>query len=134
MYLPADELHTHLRLESITAITRNDPALAQSAIDGAIAEAKGYLARFDTNAIFEATATQRNELLLIFVKDIAAWHLINIVNPNIDIKLRKDRYERAIAWLKDVQRGHVEPDLPPAPDKDPSLTRFGSQPKNAYDW
>lgn len=134
MYLQQHELHTHLRLESITAITRDDPALAESAIDGAIAEAKGYLARYDTDAIFQATGNQRNQLLLIFVKDIAAWHLINIVNPNIDLKLRKERYERAIAWLKDVQRGNVEPDLPQAPDKDPSLTRYGSQPKNTYDW
>lgn len=134
MYLSAEELRTHLRLENIAAITRNDPALAQSAIDGAISEAKGYLTRFDTQAIFQTSGNSRNQLLLIFVKDIAAWHLINIVNPNIDLKLRQERYERAIQWLRDVQKGLVSPDLPPAPDKDPSLTQFGSMPKNTYDW
>ena len=51
-------------------------------------------------------------MLLIFLKDIAAWHLVNICNPNIDLKLRKERYDRAITWLKDVQKGNVVPDLP----------------------
>ncbi len=133
-YLTKEELTTHLRSESIASITRNDNALAQSAIDGAITEAKGYLSRFDTDAIFSAKGSDRNELLLIFVKDIAAWHLVNIVNPNIEMKLRQDRYERAISWLKDVQKGIVEPDLPKPEDVDTSLTKYGSIEKNEYDW
>lgn len=133
MYLTKDELTTHLRVESITAITRDDPTLAESAIDGAISEAKGYLTRYDTNAIFNTIGEERNALLLIFVKDIAAWHLVNIVNPNIDLKLREKRYDRAIEWLKGVQKALIEPSLPVAPEKDPSLTHFGSTP-NKSDW
>jgi len=134
MFITPAELTTHLRSESIAAITREDPALATSAIDGAVAEAKGYLTRFDTAVIFAATGTQRNQLLLIFVKDIAAWHLVNIVTPNIDLKLRQDRYERAISWLKDVQRGNVEPDLPTTETTDSTLTRYGSNQRNEYQW
>jgi len=134
MYLSVEDLQTHLRLETITAITRNDPALALSAIDGAIIEAKGYLTRFDTQAVFSATGNDRNQLLLLFVKDMAAWHLVNIVNPNVDLKLRQERYNRAVQWLRDVQKGLVDPDLPPAPEKDPSLILFGSEKKNNYHW
>jgi len=134
MYLPLQELTTHLRMETITAITRNDPALALSAIDGAIIEAKGYLARYHTTAIFAATGNQRNPLLLLFVKDMAAWHLLNILNPNADLKLRQERYNRATQWLRDVQKGLVDPHLPPAPEKDPSLTLYGSEKKNNYHW
>ena len=66
----------------------------------------------DRTAIFEAEGTARNALLLTFVKDIAAWHLINLCNAGSDLKLRQDRYERAIAWLVAVQKGNVSPDLP----------------------
>ncbi len=110
------ELNTHVRSEAITSITRGDETIAQAAIDGAISEAKGYLSRFDINVIFTATGNLRNKLLLIFIKDIAAWHLVNICNPNIDLKMRKERYDRAIKWLQDVQKGYVVPDLPLSTD------------------
>lgn len=135
MFLSIQELSSHLRIESIYAIIRNDETIALAAIDGAIAEAKGYLTRFDVDALFSATDDNRHKLLLIFVKDIAAWHLINIVNPNIDIKLRKERYERAIAWLKDVQAGIVQPDFPVKSDTtDNQIIRYGSNEKNIYEW
>jgi len=135
MFLTIQELTSHLRMENINSIIRNDETIALAAIDGAIAEAKGYLSRFDTNTLFAATGDNRHKLLLIFVKDIAAWHLVNIVNPNIDLKLRKERYERAIAWLKDVQSGIVQPDFPTVPDStDTDIIRFGSNDKNIYEW
>jgi phage gp36-like protein len=133
-FLTIEELQSHIRIESIVAITRNDNAIAESAIDAAIKEAKGYLTRYNTDLVFAATAEARNNLLLIFVKDIAVWHLINIVNPNIDVKLREKRYDRAIAWLKDVQKGNVDPDLPDsvAEGVNPAIARYGSEEKNSY--
>lgn len=135
MFLTIQELSSHLRIENVYAIIRNDETIALAAIDGAIAEAKGYLTRYDVDALFGATGDNRHKLLLIFVKDIAAWHLINIVNPNIDLKLRKERYERAIAWLKDVQAGIVQPDFPVvAESTDNDIIRYGSNDKNTYEW
>jgi len=60
----------------------------------------------------QAQGSERNALLLIFIKDIAVWHFVNICNVNTRMELRQDRYERAVAWLKAVQRGEVLPDLP----------------------
>lgn len=111
-YLTIQELNTHLHDELIETITRGDNTIAEAAIDAAIAEARGYLARFDTSRIFSASGTKRNQLLLIFVKDIAVWHLINLCNAGNDLGFRQDRYERAVDWLKGVQRGDVSPDLP----------------------
>lgn len=111
-YLTMQELNTHLHDELVETITRGDYAITESAIDAAIAEAKGYLARFDTARIFTASGSKRNQLLLIFVKDIAVWHLINLCNAGNDLEFRQDRYERAVDWLKGVQRGDVSPDLP----------------------
>lgn len=111
-YLTIQELNTHLHDELVETITRGDATIAEAAIDAAIAEAKGYLTRFDCARIFSASGSKRNQLLLIFVKDIAIWHLINLCNAGTDLQFRKDRYERAVDWLKAVQRGDVSPDLP----------------------
>lgn len=116
MFLEVSELTSHVRSESLASIIRDDEAIAQAAIDGAISEAKGYLSRFDTAIIFGAVTDARHQLLVIFLKDIAVWHLVNICNPNIDLKLRKERYDRAIKWLEGVQRGNIVPDLPLAVD------------------
>ncbi|SEF86377.1 MULTISPECIES: phage protein Gp36 family protein [Parabacteroides] len=111
-YLTLQELSTHLHDEQVETITRGDNTIAEAAIDAAIAEARGYLTRFDTARTFSASGSKRNQLLLIFVKDIAVWHLINLCNAGSELPLRQDRYERAVDWLKAVQRGDVSPDLP----------------------
>ena len=111
-FLTIEELKTHLYAENIDEITQGDDTIANAAVDTAISEAKGYLSAYDRDAIFATTGTGRNALLLTFLKDIAAWHLINLCNAGSDLKLRQDRYERAIAWLKGVQKGDISPDLP----------------------
>ena len=112
MYLSNEEIKTHLYTDNVDVITRNDDTIVTAAVDAAISEAKGYLSAFDRDAIFGALAEARNALLLTFVKDIAAWHLLNLCNAGSDMKLRQDRYDRAVGWLKEVQKGNVSPDLP----------------------
>lgn len=132
-FLTTDELSTHLYAENIALISGSDATIITAAIDGAIQEAKGYLGGYDTNAIFSATETERNALLLIFVKDIAVWHYLNLSNAGADLQLRQDRYERAIDWLKAVQKGNVSPDLPKKKDEsgtpEGGIIIFGSNPK-----
>lgn len=111
-YITADELRTHLHDEQIETITRGDDTIAQAAIDAAVSETRGYLTRFDTDRIFQASGSRRNDLLLIFVKDIAVWHLVNLCNAGTELELREKRYDRAVDWLKAVQKGNVSPDLP----------------------
>jgi phage gp36-like protein len=132
-YLTIDELGTHLYEENIEVITRGDDTMTQAAIDAAISEAKGYLAAYDRIAIFGAAGDSRNPLLLTFVKDIAAWHLINLCNAGTEFKIRQDRYDRAVNWLKEVQKGTVQPDLPALEDDEginiAAPVRFGSNEK-----
>lgn len=112
MWVTKEDLATHLRNEQIAAIAREDETIVAAAIDGAVAEAKSYLKAFDVDVIFATVATERNQLLLIFVKDIAVFHLINLSNVNTGYEMRKQRYDRAIKWLESVQTGQVTPDLP----------------------
>lgn len=129
-YVTLEELNTHLYEEQIDVITQGDTVILQSAIDAALSEAKGYLRAFDIAGEFSKTGAQRNALLLIFLKDIAVWHLINICNVNTDLSLRSERYNRAVDWLKSVQKGNVVPDLEPLEvDKQIGVILYGSNPK-----
>lgn len=132
MYLSKSELSTHLYAENIEVITRGDDTMITAAIDAGIQEAKGYLGAYDKTAIFAAVGELRNALLLTFVKDIAAWHLLNLCNAGVELRLRQDRYERAVSWLKEVQKGNVSPDLPTVTvDGEPTgaAIQFGSNEK-----
>ena len=131
-FLTPDELKTHLYAESIAAISNTDTTIVSAAVDGAVSEAKGYLASFDIATIFAATGDARNALLLIFIKDMAVWHFITLCNAGTELEFRQTRYDRAISWLKAVQKGDVIPDLPKAVATDtsnPAIIAFGSNTK-----
>lgn len=134
MFLAPEELKTHIRLEHSAAIAGGDNAVIAAAITGAIVEAKGYLEdRFDTEAIFSQRADARHALLLIFVKDIAVYQLINMTNAGVNYEKKEKRYERAIKWLEDVNRGKGSWDLPlkkdPSGKPAPGLIYSSSNPK-----
>lgn len=129
-YITVDEIKTHLYEEQVDVITGGDNTILQSAIDAAISEAKGYLRAFDTATEFCKTGNARNSLLIIFLKDIAVWHFVNICNVNTDLGLRMERYKRAVDWLKAVQKGDVVPDLEALPEeKKTGIILSSSNPK-----
>lgn len=136
-FITPEELKTHLYKENVDVISREDDTIITAAIDAAIQEAWGYLGSYDRDKIFSAKGDERNPLLLIFVKDIAVWHFINLCNAGTELELRQDRYDRAVSWLRQVQKGEVTPCLP-AIDNDgdgkPDTAGqylFGSNPKRS---
>lgn len=132
MFLSIKEMKTHLYAENIDIISRGDDAIMTAAIDAAIAEAKGYLGAYDKVKIFNASGEERNALVLLFVKDLATWHFLILCNAGSHMELRQDRYDRAIAWLKAVQKGDVTPDLPTAETETgggTGIIKFGSNTK-----
>ncbi len=130
MYISLEELKTHLRDETLQAISGEDETLLTMAVTGAESEAKGYLHKFDIAALWGKTAEQRDPLLCIWIKDIAVWHYINIANPGVDFAVRERRYMAAINWLKGVQKGDiVPPDYPLPETADTSEFSIGSNPR-----
>ncbi len=99
----------------------------------AIEEISGYLRpKYDCAKIFAAEGADRNRQVLMYACDIALYHLASSLPNRMGMDIRKERYDRAIEWLKGVQSGTVIPDLPLALDEDgqsaaPSI-RYGSQP------
>lgn len=131
-YITPQEISTHLYAEQIAAIGGDETL--QQAINAATAEAAGYLQSYDMKAEFAKTAAARNANLVMFIKDIAIWHYINICNVNTDLDLRLKRYELAVKWLVGVQKGSITPDLPAKKDENGAelnTTPFkvGSNPK-----
>lgn len=80
----------------------------------AIAEMKSYLNKaYDVEKIFAAEGKARHPLILMMAKDIATYHIFCIHNPYKMSQIRKERYERAIDWLKGVARGEITIDGAP---------------------
>jgi len=98
--------------------TEHDEQIVEVCEDRAIAEMRGYLDKqYDCDAIFSATGDDRNQLILMFAIDIAVYHIFCIHNPYKMSKIRQDRYDRAIAWLKGVMNGDITIDgAPTLPD------------------
>lgn len=80
---------------------------------------RGYLNKiYDCNAIFSAREEDRHPLILMFALDIAIYHIFTQHNPYKIAKIRQDRYERAIEWLKGVMGGDVTIDGAPLMPED----------------
>lgn len=128
-FITPEEIYTHLYEESVTAISGGYDQSLTEAIAAAISEIKGSLNRYDTDKMFNAVGTERNPLLVQWVKDIAVWHFINIANPSVDYEARKQRYERVCDLLRYTQRGEYTPDFPLKPVENNTGFRIGSNPK-----
>lgn len=132
-FLNRNEINTHLFGEIVDEVQRDWIGAIDAAIDAAIEEVSGYISMYDVAAIMATTGTARNAILLLYTKDVAVWHFIQLANPNIDMDLREKRYDRAIAWLKDVQKGIVVPNLPLPTSLDETAQlgkiKFGSNPQ-----
>lgn len=85
-----------------------DPQIIEICEDRAISEMKSYLnKKYDCKAIFSQTGEERHPLILMFALDITIYHIFCQHNPYKMSKIREDRYERAIKWLKGVMKGDI---------------------------
>ena len=109
-------LDSLLRKESTTY----DPQIIEICEDRAVAEMRGYLNKtYDCDKIFSAEGGDRNALILMFSLDITVYHIFCQHNPYKMSKIRQDRYDRAIEWLKGVMAGDITIDgAPGLPDEE----------------
>ena len=85
-----------------------DPQIIEICEDRAISEMKSYLnKKYDCQAIFSQTGEERHPLILMFALDITIYHIFCQHNPYKMSKIRENRYERAIKWLKGVMKGDI---------------------------
>lgn len=105
---PADYDATVHR-EIVDALTRGEDATLDICEERAISEMKSHLAgRYDVEALFDARSAERHPLVLMMCLDIAVYHIYTVGNPQKLSQMRKDRYERAVEWMKAVKRGNAD--------------------------
>ena len=97
-----------------------DPQIIEICEDRAVAEMRSYMNKtYDCNAIFSATGDDRHALILMFAIDITVYHIFCQHNPYKIAKIRQDRYDRAVEWLKGVMKGDITIDgAPLLPEED----------------
>ena len=102
-FVQLSDYDASIHREILDALTRADESVIEICEDRAIAEMRCYLSkRYDCDRIFEATGADRLQLVLMMVIDIAVCHIFCIHNPQKLSQLRKDRYDRAVEWMKAV--------------------------------
>lgn len=123
--------------EKIDSISNGDAALLPEAIAAAVKEAQLYLSRFDIVDLFSKEGSDRDPLLLQWLKDISIWNFIGLANPGIDYEDSLTRRNLAIATLKSLQSSSAVPfgwnvatNADPTDTSDPSVSiHVASQPK-----
>lgn len=121
------DLLKFIESSQLTVISQADDTIISDVIDMAEEEVKGYMRhRYDVAVIFAQSGTSRDAKLVQVVTDVALYHLFTTVVPrNIPI-VRLQRYDGndpiqrggAIGWLKMVQKGTIQMDLPVKTDSD----------------
>lgn len=102
-FVNIEDYDASVHREILDALVRDDQSLVEICEDRAIAEMRCYLSkRYDCDAIFSALGEDRNQLILMMVIDIAVYHIFCIHNPQKLSQIRKDRYERAVEWMRAV--------------------------------
>lgn len=139
-FINIEDYDASIHRDILDALTREDASLVEICEDRAIAEMRGYLSgRYDCDRLFSVgdgsadALASRNQLVLMMALDIAIYHIFSIHNPVKLSQLRKDRYERAIEWLKAVAAGTVSIDGAPLAPEDRQIAaqsfRIVSNPK-----
>ena len=139
MFIQESDYKVVIGETALKVVTQADQETRANAELEAVEEISGYLRpKYDCRAIFEAVGENRNRQILMYACDIALYHMAASLPNKMGMEIRKERYERAIEWLKQVQSGVVIPDLPEATTESgesaaPSI-RYGSKPcvDNSY--
>jgi phage gp36-like protein len=138
-FINISDYDARIHREILDALVRNDETVIEIIEDQSIALMRSYLnTRYDCNAIFSAVGDQRNGLILMLALDITVYNIFCIHNPQKISQVTKDRYERALEWLKQVNKGQANIDGAPLPAPDrlagssPFLTKSNPKRINHY--
>lgn len=116
-FIKIEDYDASIHREILDALVREDNSVIEICEDRAIEEMRSYLSRrYDSDAVFSASGDKRNALVLMMAIDIAVYHIFCLANPLKLSQMRKDRYERAREWLKQVAAGEISVEIPRLPD------------------
>lgn len=151
MFIEELELKSTIYEYQLLEIIEADHSIVLVAIEAAEEELRSYLeannqVRFrdgrpllDLDTILTTVGADRNALLMMHCQTIAVWYIIQLSNADIIYEQRKERYDRAVSWLKDLGNGKVNINTLPVIDNEDDNTnntlpfRMGSRKKFNYE-
>jgi phage gp36-like protein len=119
-FITIEDYDARIHREILDALVRNDETVIEIIEDQSIALMRSYLnTRYDCDIIFAATGNDRNKLILMILLDITVYNIFCIHNPQKISQITRDRYDRALEWLRRVSKGQANIDGAPLlpPDK-----------------
>lgn len=101
---------------ALKVVSQVSEEVRNAAEQQAIAEIAGYLnPKYDCDKIFNPEnntgdgTTVRQPLIVMYICDIALYHMSASLPGKMGIEIRKERYDRAIKWLEGVASGKIVP-------------------------
>lgn len=125
MFINTDDLGGTIYNYQMEQITDGDDSIILEAIQAAESEVRSYLAsnnkrewndgrpKYDINKIFTAVGAQRNALIVRHCATIAKFYIVELCNADIIYEQSKERYDRAVGWLKQLAKGEINLDTLP---------------------
>lgn len=134
MYIDKADFDKLIKADQLDTITDSDDTKIDEAILAAQEEVFAYLrARYDVTEVQQQTGSDRNNLLIIYIADVALYHLFSRLTPRNVPELRINRYERVLEFLSRVQSLKASLDLPEYDDEDKQYVLSGSnRPRNHH--
>ena len=145
MFLQKEDLPSTIYQYQISQITEGNDDIVDVAMAAAEEEVRSYLSgnhkkewldgrlQYDVNAILSAIGSDRNALILKHTVTIAKWWIVELCNADVIYEQTKERYDRAIDWLKQLASGDVNLSTLPVLDPDNTIERepfiYGSRTK-----
>ena len=147
MFITKDDLPSSMYGYQIDQITEGDDSIIDIAIAAAEEEVRSYLSgnhkkewldgrlQYDVNAILSAQNDDRNPLIVKHTVTITKWWIVELCNADIIYEQTKERYDRAVNWLKQLADGQVNLSTLPIIDSNAESTTqrdpfsFGSRQK-----
>ena len=137
-FLEFDDYKLQIRDFELDEVTGYTEAIRLQSELAAQAEMESYLRdRFDVEEVFSQTGGDGNELIVMYLIDLALYHMFCALTPRMVPQIRADRYNTAIIWLEKVAAGKLNPDLPLKEDEDGNTNGtsiFGSSPLEGDNW
>lgn len=114
-FLTEKDYQVQIRTWIKNFISNNDTEILELAEQSAQEEMETYLNnRYDVGKIFdlEQPKEKRSQLVVMYMVDIAVYHMHTNVTPSDIPEIRQLRYDNAMRWLNKVNKGELNPLLP----------------------
>jgi phage gp36-like protein len=112
MFIDKSDILNYIDEDTLDAITGSDDAIITSAISDSEELVSDYLKhRFIIADDLAKTAGDRNRSLVKCVVSLSIFNIFERLPSNVVPEARQESYDRAITWLKDIQKGTLDVNL-----------------------